>query len=98
MRKFKFHQSEIVLLRALLDSTKRFSVVRFPGKEEVLEKWLYSLLVDVLRTTYAKLAHLNFINKKNYRAKFQTQHPLWEKETKENAIQINQISIHLLNE
>ena len=28
------------------------------------EKLLYCLLVDVVRSTYAKLAHLDFINKK----------------------------------
>ena len=45
-----------------------------------------------------KVSTLKLHKQKNYRAKFQTQYPLWEKETKENAIQINQISIHLLNE
>ena len=28
------------------------------------------------KSTYAKLAHLDLINKKNYQANFQTQHPL----------------------
>ena len=51
-------------------------LLHFQENKDLSRKCLYCLLVDVVRSTYAKLAHLDFINKKVIELNFQTQHPL----------------------
>ena len=43
---------------------KDYVLLDFQENKDIFEKCLYCLLVNVVRSTYAKLAHLDLMNKK----------------------------------